>query len=101
MRPGARCRTNVAKLGIAAQDLIRRCWSFWAIVAAFIVCGCILTRKPRKKLPTETLRPAVPETGSLAPRVDNQRGGCQKAADQARMAQNAMARQAKAKKETA
>ena len=36
-------------------------WPFWAIVAAFIVCGCILTRKPRKKLPTETLRPAVPD----------------------------------------
>jgi hypothetical protein len=35
-------------------------WTFWAIVAAFIVCGCILTRKPRKKPPTETVRPAVP-----------------------------------------
>jgi hypothetical protein len=23
-------------------------WGFWAIVAAFIVCGCILTRKPKK-----------------------------------------------------
>ena len=34
---------------------------FWAIVTAFIVCGCILTRKPKKKPPTETLRPAVPE----------------------------------------
>ena len=33
---------------------------FWSIVAAFLVCGCILTRKPRKKLPTETLRSAVP-----------------------------------------
>ena len=28
-------------------------WIFWAIVTAFVVCGCILTRKPRKKLPTE------------------------------------------------
>ena len=36
-------------------------WVFWAIIAAFIVCGCILTRKPRKKLPTETLRPAAPD----------------------------------------
>jgi len=35
-------------------------WIFWAIVAAFIVCGCIFTRKPTKK-PTETLRPAVPD----------------------------------------
>ena len=24
-------------------------WIFLAIVAAFIVCGCILTRKPTKK----------------------------------------------------
>ena len=36
-------------------------WVFLAIAAAFLVCGCILTRKPRKKLPTETLRPAVPD----------------------------------------
>jgi hypothetical protein len=36
-------------------------WVFWAIVAAFIVCGCILTRKPRKTLPTKTLEPAVPD----------------------------------------
>ena len=35
-------------------------WIFWAIVAAWMVCGCILTRKPRKKLPTETGQPAVP-----------------------------------------
>jgi len=34
---------------------------FWAIVAAFIVCGCILTRKPTKKPLGETLRPAVPD----------------------------------------
>jgi hypothetical protein len=34
---------------------------FWAIVAAFLVCGCILTRKPRKKLPTEPVRSAVPD----------------------------------------
>jgi len=32
-------------------------WIFWAIVAAWVVCGCILTRL--KKPPTETLRPAV------------------------------------------
>ncbi len=36
-------------------------WIFWAIVAAFLVCGCILTRKPRKKPPTENLRPTVPD----------------------------------------
>jgi hypothetical protein len=32
---------------------------FWVIAAAFIVCGCILTRKPRKKLPTQTVGSAV------------------------------------------
>jgi hypothetical protein len=34
---------------------------FFVAVAAIVVTGCILTRKLRKKLPTETLRPAVPE----------------------------------------
>jgi hypothetical protein len=36
-------------------------WIFWAIVAAFIFCGCILTRKPTKTLPTKTLEPTVPD----------------------------------------
>ena len=40
---------------------------FWSIVAAFLVCGCILTRKPRKKLPRETLRPT---------RSDEHQPGC-------------------------
>jgi hypothetical protein len=34
---------------------------FWAIVTAFIVCGCILTRKPKKKPLRDTLRPAAPD----------------------------------------
>ena len=34
---------------------------FVAAMIALVVCGCIFTRKPRKKLPTETLRPAVPD----------------------------------------
>ena len=34
---------------------------FWAIATAFIVCGCILTRKPKRKPPIETLRPAAPD----------------------------------------
>jgi hypothetical protein len=38
----------------------RQVWSFWVIVAAFVVCGCILARKLTKKPTTETLRPAVP-----------------------------------------
>jgi hypothetical protein len=36
-------------------------WIFWAIVAAFIVCGCILTRKPTKRPPTKTSKSTVPE----------------------------------------
>ena len=52
-------------------------WIFWAVVAAFLVCGCILTRKPRKKLLTETLRPAVPpddhQPGCFA--LEEERGG--------------------------
>jgi hypothetical protein len=38
---------------------MQQLWTFWAIVAAFIV-GWILTRKPRKKPPAESLQPAVP-----------------------------------------
>jgi hypothetical protein len=34
-------------------------WIFWAIVAAFIVGGCILGRKLTKKPPTEAVRPAA------------------------------------------
>jgi hypothetical protein len=51
-------------------------WIFLAIVAAFIVCGCILTRKPRKKLPMETLRPAMPdEHQSSCFGLEEERGG--------------------------
>ena len=32
---------------------------FVLAMTALVVCGCILTRKPRKKLPTQTVRPAV------------------------------------------
>ena len=51
-------------------------WIFWSIIAAFIVCGCILTRKPTKKPPRETLRPAVPDEhqpGCFA--LEEERGG--------------------------
>ena len=34
---------------------------FWAIVIAFLVCGCILTRKPTKKPLRETLQAAAPD----------------------------------------
>jgi hypothetical protein len=50
--------------------------TFWAIIAAWVVCGCILTRKPRKKPPTETLRRAVPDEhqpGCFA--LEEERGG--------------------------
>jgi hypothetical protein len=30
-------------------------WTFWGIVAAWLVCGCILTRKPTKKATKENL----------------------------------------------
>jgi hypothetical protein len=32
---------------------------FVAAMIALVVCGCILAAKPRKKLSTETLRPAA------------------------------------------
>ena len=34
---------------------------FVLVMATWVVCGCIFTRKPRKKLPTETLQQAVPD----------------------------------------
>jgi hypothetical protein len=46
-----------------------------AAMAALVVCGCIMTRKPRKKSPTEA-RPAVPvehEPGCFA--LEEERGG--------------------------
>jgi hypothetical protein len=35
--------------------------SFALAIAALVVCGWVFTRKPKRKLPTETLRPAVPD----------------------------------------
>ena len=49
---------------------------FWAIATAFIVCGCILTRKPRKKLSMKTLLRAGPDEhqpGCFA--LEEERGG--------------------------
>jgi hypothetical protein len=49
---------------------------FVLIMAAWVVCGCILTRKPRKKLPAETAQPAVPQEhqpGCFA--LEEERGG--------------------------
>jgi hypothetical protein len=49
---------------------------FIAAMAAWVVCGCILTRKPRKRLPTETLRAAAPDErqpGCFA--LEEERGG--------------------------
>jgi hypothetical protein len=49
---------------------------FFVAVAALVVTGCILTRKPRKKRPTEALRPAVPDEhqpGCFA--LEEERGG--------------------------
>jgi hypothetical protein len=50
--------------------------TFFVAVAALVVAGCILTRKTRKKLPTETLRPVVREEhqpGCFA--LEEERGG--------------------------
>ena len=44
---------------IAMQQL--QLVSFALAMAALVVCGYIFTLKSRKKLPTETLRPAVPD----------------------------------------
>jgi hypothetical protein len=33
-------------------------WGFWAIVAAFIVCGCILTRKPKNRQVKRSKKPS-------------------------------------------
>jgi hypothetical protein len=35
--------------------------SFALAMAALVVCGSVFLRKPRKKLPTEALRPAAPD----------------------------------------
>ena len=50
--------------------------SFVLAMAALVVCGCIFTRKPTKKLPPEILRPAVPDEhqpGCFA--LEEERGG--------------------------
>jgi hypothetical protein len=49
---------------------------FALVMAAWIVCGCIFTRKPRKKLPAETVRPAEfqeHQPGCFA--LEEERGG--------------------------
>jgi hypothetical protein len=49
---------------------------FFAAVAALVVCGCIFTRKPTKKLPMESLRAAVSDEhqpGCFA--LEEERGG--------------------------
>jgi hypothetical protein len=50
--------------------------SFALALAALVVCGRIFTLKSRRKLPTETLRPAVPDEhqpGCFA--LEEERGG--------------------------
>ncbi len=49
---------------------------FVLAMTAWVVCGCIFTRKPRKKLPPEILRPAAPDEhqpGCFA--LEEERGG--------------------------
>jgi len=50
--------------------------SFALAMAALVVCGWVFTRKPRKKLPSETLRPAAPyerQPGCFG--LEEERGG--------------------------
>jgi hypothetical protein len=63
-------------LGDGERHNAAELWIFWAIVGAFIVCGCILTRKPTKKPPKETSRLVVPDErqpGCFA--LEEERGG--------------------------
>jgi hypothetical protein len=49
---------------------------FFAAVAAIVVCGCIFTRKPIKKLPVGSMRAAVSDErqpGCFA--LEEERGG--------------------------
>jgi len=49
---------------------------FVLAMAAIVVCGCIFTRKPRKKLLKETWQPALPDEhqpGCFA--LEEERGG--------------------------
>jgi hypothetical protein len=49
---------------------------FVAAMIALVVCGCIFTRMPRKKLPKKTWQPAVPDEhqpGCFA--LEEERGG--------------------------
>jgi hypothetical protein len=49
---------------------------FFVAVAALVVTGCILTRKPRKKRPTEAFQPPVADEhqpGCFA--LEEERGG--------------------------
>jgi hypothetical protein len=50
--------------------------SFALAMAALVVCSWVFTRKPRKKLPTQTVRPAMPDErqpGCFA--LEEERGG--------------------------
>jgi hypothetical protein len=49
---------------------------FFAALTAWVVCGCILTRKPTKRRPTQALRAAVSDDrqpGCFA--LEEERGG--------------------------
>jgi hypothetical protein len=50
-------------------------WIFCAIVAAFVVCGCMLTRKPTKKPSRETSRTVPDEHHPSAFGLEEERGG--------------------------
>jgi hypothetical protein len=48
---------------------------FVAAMIAFVVCGCIFTRKPTRRPPKETLRPAPDEHQPGCFGLEEERGG--------------------------
>src|SRR6516162_1150723 len=52
----ARARRSTENTTVQQMQL----WIFWAIVAAFLVCGCILTWKPKESPPSKAQQESKP-----------------------------------------
>ena len=48
---------------------------FFAVMTALVVCGCILTRKPRKKLPMEAAQTVPDEHAPGCFALEEEKGG--------------------------
>jgi hypothetical protein len=48
---------------------------FFAAMTALVVCGCILTRKPRKKLPMKAAQTVPDEHAPGCFAIEEERGG--------------------------